>query len=93
MSYSFFVKAATGAAVMAAAGEKMAEVVAAQPVHAYDKDQALAHAAAIVGQMQPNENQDISVSMSGSIWKDGDTLKSLSIAADVTVVDKEKAAA
>ena len=91
MSYSFFVRAATAAAVMAAASEKMAEIVVAQPVHAYDKDQALAHAAALVGQMQPSESQDISVSMNGSIWKDGDAVKSLSIAASVAVVDKKKA--
>lgn len=92
MSYSFFVKAGTADAVMAAVGEKMAEIVTAQPVHAYDKDQALAHAAALVGQIQPSESQDIGVSMNGSIWKVGDTLKSLSIAASVSVVDKEKAA-
>jgi len=90
MSYSFAVRAATAVAVMAAAGEKMAEVVSAQPVHAYDKDQALAHAAALVGQMpQPSESQELYVSMNGSIWKEGDALKNISISASVSFVDKE----
>lgn len=75
MSYSFGLRAASVAALMAAATAKMGEVVATQPAHAADKEVALTtlqlHAEAVG---EPPEGKELSVSMNGhcSVRMDAD---------------------
>lgn len=74
MSYSFNVRAASATAVLAALPAKFDEVVASQPVHSNDRDQAIATATAMVGLVAaPSEREELSVSVSGSLsWRTGD---------------------
>lgn len=65
MSYSFTVKAATKAEVLAAVAVEMDKVIASQPVHAADKDLVLAHAATVVGFLPDDPSRDISVGCNG----------------------------
>ncbi len=75
MSYSFTVRAATKADALAAIGPKFDEVVSAQPVHAADREVAIATAAAIIGLVEePAEGQELSVSVHGWLqWTYGST--------------------
>lgn len=74
MSYSFNVRAATLAAAVTAVSAKFDEVVSAQPVHANDRDAAVAAATALTGLcVEPGENEEVSVSVSGWLqWRAGD---------------------
>lgn len=76
MSYSFNIRGATAAALVAALPAKFDEVVVSQPVHSNDRDQAIAAATAMVGIVSaPPEGQELSVSVSGSLsWRSGDGL-------------------
>lgn len=78
MSYSFSLRAASVAALLAAAVEKMGETVKQQPVHAVDCDAALknleAHAK-LVG--EPADGEELAASMHGSVggeidWNTGE---------------------
>lgn len=71
MSYSFQARGKTKEETIAVVATKLAEVVAQQPVHAADKDQALAAATAFINLLPEDGEKDISVSVSGSLgWKD-----------------------
>lgn len=71
MSYSFQAKGTTKAEAIAAVAAKLAEVVAQQPVHAADKDQALAAATAFINLLPDDGEKDVSVSVGGSLgWND-----------------------
>lgn len=65
MSYSFNVRAATKAEVLEQLKTKFDEVVQIQTVHALDRAQAEAAAQAFIGLLPDDENQDVSVSISG----------------------------
>lgn len=67
MSYSFTVRAATKAEAISAVGDKLAEVVTQQPVHAADVEQAQAAAAAFVGLLLDDDSKDVCVSMNGYV--------------------------
>ena len=78
MSYSFTVRGITAAAALAPAAAQMDEVVRQQPPHKVDRDAALANAQAHLDLLaQPTEDQEIVLSMNGSIggdldWNTGD---------------------
>lgn len=68
MSYSFYARGATKAAVIAALAVKFDDVVASQPVHAADRPQAEAAAAAFLGVLPDDAGEkDFYVSVSGSV--------------------------
>lgn len=71
MSYSFNVRAADKAAARAAIAAELDKVVDQQPIHAADRDQAEANAAAALDVIpEPGEGQDISVSVNGYVqWR------------------------
>lgn len=73
MSYSFSIRAATKAAAIAAAAVKLDEVVAQQPVHKVDRDQALAAVEAFVNILPDDEARDVSLSVHGSVGWMGST--------------------
>jgi hypothetical protein len=72
MSYSFAVSGTSKADAVAKVADEFEQVVAAQAVHAADKDAAVAAATAFVGLLQePAENEVIAVSVYGSLsWQD-----------------------
>ena len=67
MSYSFNVRAATKAAAIAMVAEKMAEVVASQPIHEADQAPVQAVAETFILLVRDDETQDISVSVNGTV--------------------------
>jgi hypothetical protein len=69
MSYSFSFKADTKDAAKAKAAEEFDRlVVASQPVHARDRDAALANAGALIDLCtDPADGEELAVSMNGSI--------------------------
>lgn len=68
MSYSFYVRAATKADVIAKVVAELDKVVANQPVHSADYAQAKASAEAFLGILpEANDKQDFYVSVSGSV--------------------------
>jgi hypothetical protein len=75
MSYSFSVSAASKADAKSKVAERMAEIVASQPNHKVDQDAAVSAANAFIDVLHdPEEGQQVNVSMSGSVgWKGGDT--------------------
>ena len=80
MSYSFSVRAATKAAVLALVAAKMAEVAEQQPVHKHDQAQALQVAETFVSIVPDDETREVQVTMSGYIsgqWE-GSEFKALS---------------
>ena len=80
MSYSFNVRAADKADACAKVTAELDKVVASQPIHEADRAQAQTAAEAFTALLgEPGENQEISVSVSGSIskWADGAQLQSV----------------
>jgi hypothetical protein len=74
MSYSFSVRAATRAAVLALVAAELDKVKEAQPMHSHDRDQALAAATAFVEIMPDGKaGYEIGVSMHGSVGWSGDS--------------------
>jgi len=73
MSYSFSIRAATKAAAIAAAAVKLDEVVAQQPIHKVDRDQALAAVEAFVNILPDDEAKDVAVIVNGSVGWVGST--------------------
>ena len=67
MSYSFQVKGESKEEAIDAVRVKLAEVVAQQPVHAIDRDQALAAAVAVISVLPGGADRGVSVSVSGSL--------------------------
>lgn len=89
MSYSISVRGTSRAAALSLLAEKFdREVIGPQPVHAHDRDQALAAAEVFVNLTQePDDQHEIALSLSGSIgWQhDGDAEKRVFTAASVSV--------
>lgn len=73
MSYSFSFRAASKAeAIAQAAIEFDRQVLAGQPIHARDREAALANASAMINLLddEPNDDQVVAVSMHGSVgWR------------------------
>lgn len=97
MSYSFSVRGATKTEVTEKIASELDKVVAGQPVHAADKEQAKAAAASFVSILpELGEDQDYSVSMNGSVgglW-DGSALAKLtsaSVSVSASLVAKQSA--
>lgn len=84
MSYSFSAKAATKALVLVAIAAKLDEVVVAQPVHAVDRDQALASAKEMLSVVEDDPAREISVSVHGSVWKSEAGVQSVSLGVSVS---------
>lgn len=101
MSYSFVVKAATKAEAYDACVVKMEEEVSRQPVHAADRDQALANAKAAIELLPEDATRDVTVSMNGyvsGVW-DYSTgkpelvrLEGVSISVNVGLITRPQAA-
>lgn len=68
MSYSFVVRASNKAEANQKAVAQLDAIVASQPVHAHDVEQAKATVAAFVGMLVDDESRDVVVSVNGSIW-------------------------
>lgn len=75
MSFSFSVRGATIAAVVAAATAKMDEVVAQQPAHTADRDAVVSAADDYAEMMgEPDEGEEIMLTIHGSlsgVWDGG----------------------
>lgn len=69
MSYSFSISAASKPEVLAKLSEELDKVVASQPVHAKDRQQAQAAAEAFIALLPEDEAKNIAVSLSG--WVSG----------------------
>jgi hypothetical protein len=94
MSYSFSVSAPNKAEAKRLLAEKFDEVVAAQPVHAHDREIALAAGNAFLDRVvEPAEGHVVIVSLSGSLgWRnvvspaeDGTSFTSASVSANAYV--------
>lgn len=71
MSYSFSVGGATKAEVLAKVSEELDKVVAAQPMHSNDRQQAYAAAEAFVEIVPEDADKEYVVSIHGSVgWSD-----------------------
>lgn len=89
MSYSFQVRAATLAAALAAAAEKFDVVVKQFPIHAKDKEQAMANAKAVGELLKVDDTRDVVVSMNGYISSVGEDIGSLNISASAYSTPRE----
>lgn len=94
MSYSFSVRAATKALALAAIALKLDEVVAQQPVHAADRQQAQDAANLFVGVLPEDESRDVAVSVSGWVsgrWQGSEllTLEGASVTISANLVAKD----
>jgi|GEM_PF-882312 len=66
MSYSFNVRAASKAEAKVKVAAELDKVVASQPVHSADREQAMATAAAFIDMLaDAGDNQDVAVSVNG----------------------------
>lgn len=86
MSYSFTVHAATLAAAIALAAEKLDQAAEIQPPHARGKEAALANAEAIGALLGPQpEGQDVVLTMNGHLaWVVDGELTHASLGASVS---------
>jgi hypothetical protein len=94
MSYSFNVQAATKAAAKEAVVAKFNEVIASQPIHARDKDAAIANANAVIDLLADGDDREIAVSVNGYVgWQEAlrddgsNPLRSASISASASYVN------
>lgn len=71
MSYSFSVRGATVAEVVAAAKAQLDQVAEAQQVHAHDVAAALATAEAVANLLPVDETQDVLLSVNGWLQWEG----------------------
>ena len=67
MSYSFTARGKTKAEALAAVGAELDRVIIGQPIHAVDREPALAAVAAFVNVLPDNADKEVSVSVSGSL--------------------------
>jgi hypothetical protein len=86
MSYSFSVKAATKDEAKKKVADQMQAVVDNQPVHASDHDAVLVSAKAFIDILgDPNEGDEVHVSVNGYLSWHGDMSQADFIGANVTV--------
>lgn len=91
MSYSFGVRGATKSEALEKVAAEMAKVVQSQPVHSEDQKPALAAAAAFVGLLVDDGTQDVTVSMSGSLWVSATGIRQASVNVSAGIAAKETA--
>lgn len=89
MSYSFHVRTTSKAAAKAAVAAELDKVVASQPVHERDREAAQATADAMIDHLPDNDTADVSVSVHGSIATSNDTVQSVSVGANATLLPRE----
>lgn len=95
MSFSFSVRAATKADALAAVSAELDKVVAQQPVHAMDRDQAESTAIVHIHMLGDDDTKDVSVTLSGSIggtWGDGElvSVSNTSISVHTALLSKDQ---
>lgn len=92
MSYSFTVRAATKAIALQLVASNLDKVVADQPSHAADRDQALAAATAFVGMVADDESRDVVVSVNGWLsWNNPGTFTGACVGVSASLANKEAA--
>jgi hypothetical protein len=86
MSYSFSAKGPTRQAVLDQVKTKLDEVVAGQPIHSNDRNQAYDAVERFLGVLPDNaDGMDFSVSVSGSIGWSGNTDNEMITSAGINV--------
>ncbi len=92
MSYSFNILAATAALAAAAVATKLDDTVTQQPIHEADKDQAKTAVESLLPLLrEPEEGEQISVSVSGSVSKyrtEDEGFNSLSLSVNAHIAPK-----
>jgi hypothetical protein len=94
MSYSFNVRGADKEAARAAVAAELDKVVAQQPIHEADRDQAAAAADAMLDLIpDPAEGEEVSVTVNGSLgWRgllgEGHTITSATCNASASILTK-----
>lgn len=69
MSYSFSVRGSSADEVQTKVRDELVKVVAQQPVHKLDCDQAHAAAQSLLSLLRtPSDTEDVCASVSGSVW-------------------------
>lgn len=88
MSYSFSVKGETKDEAKAKVALELAKVVLAQPVHSKDQAQAQAAADAFIDVLLVpiEEGTEVSVSVNGSLWTEGDFVRQASVSVTANAV-------
>lgn len=88
MSYSFSVVGATKDEAKAKVALELAKVVLAQPVHGKDQTQAQAAADAFIDVLLVpiDEGAEVSVSVTGSLWTEGDIVRQASVSVTASAV-------
>lgn len=85
MSYSIGARASTIGAVEIMITAKLDEVIKQQPIHAKDREQALAAVNSFLGIMTPDDSKDVQVSLNGSVTWFGDMSAENIVGAGVSV--------
>lgn len=98
MSYSFNLRAATKAALVAAVAAQLDAVVAGQPCHAADRAQAQAAAESFINVIPDDDTRDASLSMSGSlsgVWTGNglEVIRGVQLSVSAGLVDRPVAVA
>lgn len=89
MSYSFTVRGLNKAEAIKKAAAELDVVVASQPVHAIDVEQAKATVATFVGMLVDDESRDVAVSVNGSIWNvEGNGVQSSGVSVNASLQPK-----
>ena len=90
MSYSFNVRARNKDEALKQAGAEFAKVQRSQPIHAADREAALAAAKGVVRLIKHDPARDVSLNVSGSISQNerGET-QSVSVNVTASIVDRE----
>jgi hypothetical protein len=85
MSYSFNVRAPSKASALAGVETKLDEVVAAQPIHAHDRETAGSVAGELLTLIgEPDDGEEMSVNVSGSCWQRDGVFKGVSLSVDIS---------
>lgn len=89
MSYSFRVVAVNKSEAKDKVFVELTKVCEQQPIHAVDTEAANATAKALIDLMSDDESQDISATVSGSIWKTEDGVQQLELHVSVVFVKSD----
>lgn len=85
MSYGFTVKGANKTQVKAKVVAEFDKVVANQPIHVNDRDQALAAACAFVDLLPEDNSRDISVAVNGAVGWEGSGTSAIVMSAGISI--------
>jgi hypothetical protein len=89
MSYSFSAKASTKQALADAVVDELGKVVASQPAHAADAEQAGTAVESFADLLQDDDTRDYLASVSGSLYTTEQGCQQASISINVGMVDRE----